>query len=270
MLEVILSMNLGISDKVAVIAAASRGLGRAVALRLAHEGAKIAICARDNAELQKTAQEIRQTAKTDVLALAADLTQAHEIKNFIAQTIAHFKKIDILVTNAGGPLPGKFFDFDDTAWESTFQLTFLSVVRLCREVIPQMQQQEWGRIIHIASTSVKQPIDNLILSNALRLAVIGLAKSLAHEIAPYGITMNTVCPGMIRTQRLEQLLQVGAQMQQISFDEALQQRTAQIPLGRLGRPEELADLIAFLASENARYITGTVIQADGGLVKGVF
>lgn len=263
-------MNLGLSDKVAVVAAASRGLGKAIALRLAQEGARVALCARDTEELLKTAREIQQMTKTDVLAVTADVTRPDEIKRFLSQALARFNKIDILVTNAGGPLPGKFFDFDDAAWESAFQLTFLSVVRLCREVIPQMQQQRWGRIIHIASTSVKQPIENLILSNALRLAVIGLAKSLATELASFGITVNTVCPGMIRTQRLEQLIQISAQMQQISFDEALRHRTAQIPLGRLGQPEELADLVAFLASENARYITGTVIQVDGGLVKGIF
>ncbi|MCS6936765.1 MAG: SDR family oxidoreductase [Candidatus Bipolaricaulota bacterium] len=263
-------MDLGISNRVALVAAASRGIGKAIALRLAREGARVAICARDHEELHKTAQEIQNTTKTEVLALVADVTRPDQIKSLIAQTLARFHQIDILVTNAGGPSIGKFFDFDDAAWESAFQLTFLSVVRLCREAIPQMQQRRWGRIINIASTTVKQPIENLILSNALRLAVVGLAKSLANELAPYGITVNTVCPGMIRTQRLEQLLHVSAQMQQISFDEVLKQRTAQIPLGRLGTPEELADLVAFLASENARYLTGTVIQVDGGLVKGIF
>lgn len=263
-------MDFGLAGRVALVAAASKGLGKAVALRLAHEGAQLAICARDEAELQKTAAEIQNAAKSAVLPVVADVTRPEEIKKFVAVSVERFGKLDILVTNAGGPLPGTFFNFDDATWESAFQLTFLSVVRLCREVIPQMQKQRWGRIVHIASTSVKQPIDNLILSNTLRLAVIGLAKSLSNELAPYGITVNTVCPGAIHTQRLEQLIQLSAQVQGVSFAEAFKQRTTQIPLGRLGQPAELADLVAFLASDNARYITGTVMQVDGGLVKGVF
>lgn len=258
-------MDLGLADKIGIIAAASKGLGKAIALRFAREGMRVAICARDERVLQATAQEISSVAKTEVLPIRADVTRSDDIRNLVAETVERFGGLDVLVTNAGGPPPGNFFSFDDSAWEQAFYLTLMSVVRLCREAIPYMQQRGSGRIINIASVSVKQPINNLILSNALRLAVVGLAKSLANEFAPYGITVNTVCPGPTQTERMEQLLRAMG-----DIEEARRFWTKDIPMGRMGQPEELADLVAFLASENARYITGTVIQVDGGLVKGIF
>lgn len=258
-------MDLGLSGKVALVAAASKGLGKAVAFRLAREGTRVAICARDESVLRGTAHEISSQTNTEVFPIRADVTRYDDIKNLIAETVKRFGGLDVLVTNAGGPPPGNFFAFDDSAWEQAFYLTFMSVVRLCREAIPHMQKRGGGRIINIASVSVKQPLNNLILSNALRLAVVGLAKSLANELAPFKITVNTVCPGPMQTDRMEQLLRAMG-----DIEEVRRFWTKDIPMGRMGQPEELADLVAFLASENARYITGTVIQVDGGLVKGIF
>jgi 3-oxoacyl-[acyl-carrier protein] reductase len=258
-------MDLGLSGKVGIVAAASKGLGKAVAMRFAQEGMKVAICARDASTLNATAQEIARRTGAEVLPIRADVTRYDEIKNLVAETVRRFGGLDVLVTNAGGPPPGNFFACDDSAWEQAFQLTLMSVVRLCREAIPHMQKRGGGRIINIASVSVKQPIDNLILSNSLRLAVVGLAKSLANELAPMKITVNTVCPGPTQTERMEQLFRAMG-----NVEEARRFWTKDIPMGRMGQPEELADLVAFLASENARYITGTVIQVDGGLVRSVF
>jgi len=263
-------MDLGLKDKIGIVAAASRGLGEAVAKRLAQEGMKLAICARGEERLKRTAEEIRSATGAEVLPIRADVTQAEEIKRLVEEAVGRFGGLDVLVTNAGGPPPGRFFDFDDTAWEEAFRLTLMSAVRLCREAIPHMQKRGGGRIICLTSVSVKQPLENLLLSNSLRLAVVGLAKSLANELASQAITVNCVCPGPIATERLEQLIEAQAQRQGLSLEEARRSWTRDIPMGRLGQPEELADLVAFLASENARFITGTAIQVDGGMVKGIF
>ncbi len=258
-------MDLGLAGKIGLVAAASKGLGKAIALRLAQEGMRLAICARDEHTLRSTAQEIELLTHAQILPVRADVTRLDDIKRLVHQTIQTFGGVDVLVTNAGGPPPGNFFAFDDTHWEQAFHLTLMSVVRLCRETIPYMQQRGAGRIVNIASVSVKQPIENLTLSNSLRLAVVGLAKNLANELAPMKITVNTVCPGPTQTERMEQLLRAMGDV-----EAARRFWTKDIPMGRMGQPEELADLVAFLASENARYITGTVIQVDGGLVKGIF
>lgn len=258
-------MDLGLSGKVGIVAAASKGLGKAVAFRFAREGMRVAICARDESVLRATAHEISAQTQAEVLPIRADVTRYDDIKNLVAETVKRFGGLDVLVTNAGGPPPGNFFACEDSRWEEAFYLTLMSVVRLCREAIPHMQQRGGGRIINIASVSVKQPIENLILSNSLRLAVVGLAKSLATELAPFKITVNTVCPGPTQTERMEQLFRASG-----NVEEARRFWTKDIPMGRMGQPEELADLVAFLASDNARYITGTVIQVDGGLVKGIF
>ncbi len=260
-------MDLGLSGRVALVAAASRGLGRATAERLAREGMRVAICARNEELLRRAAEEIQAATGAEVLAVPADVSKPEDVERLVSQTRERFGRLDVLVTNAGGPPPGNFFDFTDGQWEAAFRLTLMSVVRLCRAAIPPMKERKWGRIVHITSVSVKQPLPNLLLSNSLRLAVIGLAKSLAVELAPYNITVNSVCPGPIATERMEQLLQAQAQMQNIPLEEARAAWTREIPLARLGQPQELADAIAFLASENAGFITGAALQVDGGMVK---
>ncbi len=260
-------MDLELKGRVAAVAAASKGLGRAIAERLAREGASVAICARSPDALERTAQEIQGRTGAEVLAVPADVATPEGPKRFIARTVERFGRLDVLVTNAGGPPPGNFFDVSDAQWEAAFQLTVMSAVRLCREAVPHMQKQKWGRIVHITSVSVKQPLDTLLLSNALRLAVIGLSKHLARELAPHNITVNAVCPGPIATERLEQLIQAQAQMKGVGVEEARAAWTREIPMGRLGQPQELADVVAFLASERASFLTGVALQVDGGMVK---
>jgi 3-oxoacyl-[acyl-carrier protein] reductase len=260
-------MDLGLANRVAVVAAASKGLGRAVAERLAQEGARLAICARNEDPLQQAAQEIQERTNAEVLAVPADVSNREEVKRFITRAVERFGHLDVLVTNAGGPPPGNFLSLDDAQWQAAFRLTLMSAVWLCREVVPYMQRQKWGRIVHITSVSVKQPLDNLLLSNSLRLAVIGLSKSLANELAPHNITVNAVCPGSVLTERVKLLLQAEAEKRRVSLEEAKRSRLRQIPLGRFGQPQDLADVVAFLASENAGFITGTAIQVDGGLTR---
>jgi len=262
-------MDLGLRGKVALVAASSRGLGRAAARELAREGARVAICARTGEELETTAQQIREETGEEVLAVQADLTQAADVSRLVAQVEEQFGQIDILVTNAGGPPGGSFDDFDDGAWEAAWELTLMSAVRLIRAVLPGMKARRWGRIVNITSVSVKQPMQDLLLSNAYRTAVVGMAKTLANELAPLGITVNNVCPGWTLTDRVRELVQRRAEQEGKPFDEALKAVAAEIPMGRVGRPEELAALIAFLASERAAYITGTSIPVDGGYVRGL-
>jgi len=263
-------MDLGLKDKVALVAAASKGLGKAAALELAREGARLAICARGEGALRATAAEIEQATGGQVLALVADVSLPDDAARLVQTTVDRLGRLDVLVTNAGGPPAGYFLDLDDDAWQAAFELTLLSTVRLCRAAIPHMRQNGWGRIINITSVSVKQPIDNLLLSNALRAGVVGLAKTLSGQFAGDGITVNSVCPGWTLTDRVAELNAARARELGIPAQEIEQQVTANIPMRRMGQPEELAALIAFLASERAGYITGAAIQVDGGYVKGLF
>lgn len=262
-------MELGLKDKIALVTASSKGLGKAVAFGLAREGAKVAICARGKYSLEETAGDIRSATGTEVLPVVTDLTKAEDIKNLVKETITKFGRIDILFTNAGGPPPGRFMDFNDDDWKKAFELNLLSVVRLCKEVIPYMQKQGGGRIIHSTSISVKQPLENLVLSNSLRAGVIGLSKTLANELGPDNILVNAVCPGATSTERFENIVKARAEREGISEEGAKLGWTDAIPLGRLGTPEEFANLVVFLASEKASNITGTAIQVDGGLFKGI-
>lgn len=262
-------MDLGLQGKVAAVAAASRGLGKACALELAREGCALALCARDAASLDATAREIADATGARIVSVVADVTQSADVTRFIDTARAELGDPLILVNNAGGP-PGGYFDqFDDAAWERAFNLTLLSAVRLIRAVLPGMRAAKWGRIVNITSVSVKQPIDDLILSNAIRPGVIGLAKTLAANYAREGITVNNVAPGFTLTDRQRELGQARADREGRRLDEVIDAIGANVPMGRVGQPEELAAVVAFLASERASYVTGSTIAVDGGSARGL-
>jgi 3-oxoacyl-[acyl-carrier protein] reductase len=266
-------MDLGLKDRVALVAASSRGLGKACALELAREGARVVICARDAEHLADAAAEIASATGAEVFPVQADLVDGAQIGHLVSETLARFGRIDILVTNNGGPPAGFFDDFDDEAWLAAHQLTLLSAVRLIRAVLPAMRQRQWGRIINITSVSVKQPIDNLLLSNVYRPGVVGLAKTLSAQLAAEGITVNNVAPGYTRTDRVLDLARAQARARahvaggDQSVEDLLAGTVASVPMQRMGEPGELAALVAFLASERAGYITGATIQVDGGYVR---
>jgi 3-oxoacyl-[acyl-carrier protein] reductase len=262
-------MDLGLTGKVALVSGASQGMGRAVALGFAREGAKVAICARGEAALNEAAGEIRQKTGGEVLAMVADMTRADDIERFVAGTTQRFGRLDVVVANAGGPPPGEFMKFTDEDWESAFRLSFLSAMRLARAAVPHMRQAGGGRVINITSYSVKEPIVGLVLSNAIRSAVIGLAKTLSRELAKDKILFNNICPGRIDTERARKLNLARAERLQRPVEDIHQEMQREVPLGRYGTSEEVADLVIFLGSERASYITGTTIQVDGGLVRGI-
>jgi 3-oxoacyl-[acyl-carrier protein] reductase len=260
---------MGLKGAVAVVTASSQGLGKATALALAQEGANLVMCARGAERLEEAAREIRELTGVEVITVPADVSTEEGISVVVGAAVERFGRIDVLVTNAGGPPPGDFTKHSDEVWQRAFELNLLSVVRLTRAALPHLQASGRGRIINFSSTSVKQPIEGLILSNSLRAGVIGLAKTLAGEFAPYGITVNNIAPGRIDTERVRSLDRSRATALGISEEEAKQAQIANIPLGRYGEPLELAALAVFLASDKASYITGTTIQVDGGLVKGI-
>lgn len=263
-------MDLGLKDKVALVAASSQGLGKAVAMAMAKEGAKVVICSRNQVRLNSAQEEIQKAVNSRITAIQADLTNKEDIKSLVSQTVSDFGSIDILVNNAGGPPAGFFGDMTDETWFAGIELTLMSSVRLTREVLPLMRKQKWGRIINITSVSVKQPINELLLSNSLRLSVVGWAKTLANQVASEGILINNVCPGWTRTERVVEIFDGRAASQGITAEAVEKSITSTIPMGRLGKPEELANLVTFLASEKASYITGTSIQVDGGSVQAIF
>ncbi|HEU4794361.1 MAG TPA: SDR family oxidoreductase [Pyrinomonadaceae bacterium] len=263
-------MDLGLKNKVALVAAASRGLGRAVAEELAAEGASLVLCARDTTTLTETAASIANQTGAHVLAVPADVTDAAQVKQLVSSGIERFGKIDIVVTNAGGPPAGRFDQLTQEQWEQATRLTLYSAVHLAREVLPGMKTRQWGRILNITSIAVKQPVENLLLSNSLRAAVTGFARTLANEVAADGITVNNILPGYTRTERLDDLARMMADKQGISADEFRARWEEEIPMGRLGEPREFAAVAAFLVSERASYITGTSIQVDGGWIKSLF
>jgi len=255
-------------SRVALVCAASKGLGRASAEALARDGFKIAICARGSEALHATAETLR-AAGADVLAIEADLSRAEDVTRVVETTVQHFGGLDVLVTNTGGPPSGPFMTLDERTWIDAIDSLLLSVVRLCRAAIPQLQARGGGRIINVTSISVKQPIEGLVLSNALRSAVTSLAKTLSVELAPHNILVNCVAPGYTRTDRVVELAEQAAGREGTTAD-AIQQRTiARIPLGRMGEPKEFGDVVAFLASPAASYVSGVTIQVDGGWTRGL-
>ena len=262
-------MEMGLQAKVAAVAGASRGLGRAVAEGLAAEGCHLAICSRDQKAISAAAQEIAAAHGVEVFPQAVDLAQAGAAHGFVESACAHFGRLEILVTNNGGPPAGAFADFSEEDWLAAVRLTLLPAQAMARAAIPAMRRAGWGRIVNLTSISVRQPLPGLMLSNSIRAAVVGWAKSLADELAPHGITVNNVMPGWIHTERVEELLRYRARTQNTTPEEARAAIEQTIPLRRLGRPEELAHLVVFLASERASYITGASYWIDGGLYRGL-
>ena len=262
-------MDFGIRGKVALVAAASRGLGRAVALELGAEGAKLVLCARGADDLDAAKTFIATCTGAEVHTVVADLTNREHIELVTTEAMSRFGQVDILVTNAGGPPAGVFENHPWEAWERAVNLTLRSVVELTRAVLPGMRSRKWGRIVNINSIAAKQPVDNLILSNSIRSAVSGFARTLANEVATDGITVNSILAGYTRTDRVEQLADATATKEGIKREDVLARFEREIPMKRLGEPNELAALAAFLASDRAAYITGQSIAVDGGWIRGL-
>ena len=262
-------MDLGLKGKVALVAGGSQGLGLAVAMDFAREGAKVAICALDDPHLPEAAEAIRKTAGGQVFAIPADVSDLEQAKNFVRKAAAHFGTVDILVNNAGGPPSMSFLEIDDELWLRGCRLNLLSTIVMTREAVPIMKEKRWGRIVNMTSIAVKQPIDGLILSNTVRSGVIGFAKSLSNELASFNITVNSVCPGYTMTDRVRNLSKVLAEKQGTTPEAVVEKWASEIPMKRIGTPEEFASLVVYLASQQAGYITGAAIQIDGGWYKGI-
>lgn len=256
-------MDLELKGKAVLVTAASRGIGRAVAEEFLREGAHVTICARDQAGLQATAEALRSLGT--VQAVRANLAQAEDIERLVASSQRN-GRLDVLFVNAGGPPAGKFEDFDDGAWQSAFELNLLSGVRLIRAALPHLKAAAPSAVVQLMSWGVKEPIPNLILSNAIRPGAVGLAKTLSKELGPLGIRVNTVLPGRIDTDRMRSLDEARARRENRPLEDVRKEQARLAPLGRLGEPKEVANLVVFLASARASYITGTTIQVDGGLV----
>jgi 3-oxoacyl-[acyl-carrier protein] reductase len=262
-------MDLFLKGKSALITASSLGIGRAVAEMLLQEGCNVAICSRNKEQLINTSEEMKKLYNTEPVWAVCDINDENDINNAVDAVTKSFGKIDILVNNCGGPIPGYFEDLYDEDWQLGFEQVLLSSIRFTRKVLPDMKENRWGRIINITSLSVKQPIDNLMLSNSLRAGIIGLAKTLSNEVGKYNITVNNVAPGYTLTNRLYGLAKNRAKLSGESHEHILAEMAKDIPLGRLARPDEIASAVVFLASERASFITGTTIQVDGGSIKGI-
>ena len=263
-------MDLGIKDRVALVAAASRGIGFAAARELALEGARVFLCSRDEHRASEAAQKIHEETGASVAGIGADVTDDQSVQRFVNLARERAGRVDILITNAGGPPAGTFSQVDLDMFRRAFELNALSAIRLAKLVLPGMIAQKWGRIINITSISAKQPIDGLILSNTVRAGLTGWAKTVATEVAADNVTVNNVAPGYTLTERQENLAAARSKELGKSKDEIIQTWATQGPMSRIGKPEEIAAAIAFLASERASYITGVTLQVDGGWVRGLF
>jgi len=264
-------MELGLKNRVALVCAASQGLGKAAAAAFAREGAHVVICSRDARKLAAAAKEIGAGAPgARVLTVKADVAKPADIRRLVRKALAEFGRIDVLVTNAGGPPVAAFPDLDDRTWQRGIDLNLLSTIRLIREVLPAMQKRKWGRIINITSFVARQPVDDLIISSTVRPGIFGLSKILANQHTRDGILINTVVPGFILTARQQEISAARAKTKGITPEEYIAEVAKSVPAGRMGRPEELADVIVFLGSERASYVSGTAVTVDGGLVKGIF
>jgi len=261
-------VDLNLEGKVALVLASSQGLGKAIAAELVKEGASVMISGRDENKLDSVSQELKGFQKGKVAYCKADITKPNEIKQLVQATKSHFGTIDILINNAGGPPSGSFEQLSDEQWQNAFELNLLSYIRAIREALPELKESG-GRIVNIASSSVKQPIPGLILSNTFRTGIVGLTKTLADELAPYGILLHTVAPGRIATDRVAYLDQVTADRLGISREEMEQKARRQIPLRRYGTPEEFAKVVTFLVSGACTYMTGNALLVDGGVVKSI-
>jgi 3-oxoacyl-[acyl-carrier protein] reductase len=262
-------MNLGISGRVAAVAASSRGLGFATAHMLAGEGARVGICSRDKANIDAAAEKIRAATGSEVAAFAVDLAKAEQAAGFIEDVVNRFGRLDILVTNAGGPPPGGVNELERQSIERGFHLTLLSAVTMIKAAIPHMKKNAWGRIVNITSITVKQPEVTLLTSNTMRSALVGFSKSISLELAADNILINNVAPGYTRTERLTDLAADLAKRKGVPPADVFKEWESHIPMGRLGDPAEIAGVITFLVSERASYVTGTTIQVDGGFIKGI-
>jgi 3-oxoacyl-[acyl-carrier protein] reductase len=262
-------VDLGLKGKAAAVAAASRGLGRASARALAREGASVAVCGRDESRIREAADDIARETGASTLPVVADVAKADDCRRFVEAAANAFGRLDILVTNTGGPKPGPFDAVDDVRWEEAFHTTLANVFHLARAAVPHMKRNRWGRIVNIASLSAKQPIDGLLLSNVFRPAIVGLAKTLANELGADGILVNTVCPGYTRTDRLQEVMEARAKAAGTTPEKVLADLAKSVPLGRVAEPEEFAAVVAFLCSEPASFLTGLTLAVDGGACKGL-
>jgi 3-oxoacyl-[acyl-carrier protein] reductase len=262
-------MDLGLEGRVAAVGGASTGLGKAIAWSLAREGARVAICAREKEQLERTGLAINRASGREILTHPTDLATPDGPKEFVETTVKNFGRLDVLVTNAGGPPATISSKTPEDAWPKALELSLLSTIRLAQAAIPYMRRNGWGRIVCITSVSVKSPLPGMVLSNTVRPGVVGYAKTVSQEFAQDGITVNVVCPGYMATDRVTELAETRAAVSGQSVEEVMTGLVDNIPAGRMGDPKELGDLVAFLASERASYITGTTLQIDGGYVRGL-